>query len=89
MRIVIEHIARHSGSAESRRRIGESVQEVIAPFTLDRSLHIEFHVDETSQDFWMIDGLWPPPAGSAGVHLWREQNHTTALIPREPKESPA
>ncbi|RZT85683.1 phenylpyruvate tautomerase PptA (4-oxalocrotonate tautomerase family) [Pseudonocardia sediminis] len=74
VRIVIEHIARHSKDPESRKRIGESIQKVIAPFTVDRGLHTEFHVDETPQDLWMIDGLWPPPGGSDAEKLWVEQN---------------
>ncbi len=74
VRIVIEHIAGHSPDAESRRRIGESVQRIIAPFTLDRGLHAEFHIDETPADLWMIDGRWPPPAGSAEERQWAKQN---------------
>ena len=74
VRIVIEHIARHSSSPESRRRIGETIDSVVAPFTTERGLDVEFHVDETPRDLWMINGLWPPPSGSDAEQRWVEQN---------------
>lgn len=74
VRIVIDHIARHSNEPEQRTRIGETVHKVIAPYTTDRGLNSEFHIDETPQDLWMINGLWPPPAGSDAEKLWGEQN---------------
>jgi hypothetical protein len=52
---------------------------VVAPYTTDRGLHTEFHVDETPQDLWMINGLWPPPGGSDGEKLWAEKNATVPL----------
>jgi phenylpyruvate tautomerase PptA (4-oxalocrotonate tautomerase family) len=74
VRIVIEHIARHSTDAESRRRISETISSVVAPFTTDRGLDVEFHVEETPRDLWMINGLRPPPSGSDAEKLWVEQN---------------
>lgn len=74
VRIVVEHIARHSDGPDTRRRIGETISSVIAPFTTDRGLHTEFHVDETPRDLWMIDGRWPPPSGSDAEKRWVEQN---------------
>jgi len=76
VRMVIEHIARHSAAPEDRRRIGDTISRVVAPYTTDRGLHTEFHVDETPQDLWMINGSWPPPPGSDGEKLWAEKNAT-------------
>jgi phenylpyruvate tautomerase PptA (4-oxalocrotonate tautomerase family) len=74
VRIVIEHIARNSATAEDRRRIATTIGRVIAPYTTDRDLHTEFHVDETSSELWMINGLLPPPGGSDAEKQWAEQN---------------
>ncbi|MFC5064799.1 tautomerase family protein [Actinomycetospora atypica] len=76
VRVVIEHIARHTEAPEDRRRIGDTITRVVAPYTTDRGLHTEFHVDETPRDLWMINGMWPPPAGSDGEKLWAEENAT-------------
>lgn len=74
VRIAIAHIARHSADADARRRIGETISSVVAPFTTGRGLNVEFHVDETPRDLWMINGLWPPPTGSDAEKQWVEQN---------------
>jgi phenylpyruvate tautomerase PptA (4-oxalocrotonate tautomerase family) len=74
VRIVIEHIARHTEAPEARHRIAATISKVIAPYTTDHGLHTEFHIDETPRDLWMINGLWPPPAGSTTEKLWAEQN---------------
>lgn len=74
VRIAVEHIAVHTQDPSQQRRVSESISRLIAPFTIDRGLHSEFHVDETPRDLWMIDGVWPPPFGSAGERVWVEQN---------------
>ena len=74
VRITIEHIARHSQSPESRRRTGDALSGLIDPYTRDRGYYVEFHIDETPQDLWMIDGIWPPPARSAAEKLWAREN---------------
>ena len=41
-------------------------------------LHWEFHVDETSEDLWMINGLVPPPGRSEAEKAWARANAATA-----------
>lgn len=74
VRIVIEHIALHMDDPERRRRSSEEIGKVIAPYTTDRGLHVEFHIDETPRDLWMIDGISPPPSGSDAEKLWVQEN---------------
>ncbi|HTJ33452.1 MAG TPA: tautomerase family protein [Dactylosporangium sp.] len=74
VRIMIDHIARHSPDPASRIQIGESLSRLLAPHTQDRGLYCEFHVDETPRDLWMINGQWPPASGSEAEQLWVRQN---------------
>ena len=74
VRVVVEHIAVHVDDVERRRRTAQRLHSVIAPYTTDRGLHVEFHVDETPRDLWMIDGLYPPPFGSDAEKIWYEKN---------------
>ncbi|MCO6008314.1 tautomerase family protein [Actinoallomurus purpureus] len=74
VRIVIEHIARHAKDPAARKQTAEILNRLLAPHTLDRGLHCEFHIDETPRDLWMIDGLWPPPTGSEAEQLWVREN---------------
>jgi len=75
VRVVIEHIARSSADSASRQRTTRWIKSILAPY-LDRheGLHWEFHVDETSEELWMINGLIPPPAGSEAEHEWVRSN---------------
>ena len=71
VRVVIEHIARSSADSAGRMRTSRWIKSILEPF-LDRheGLHWEFHVDETSEELWMINGLVPPPAGSETEREW-------------------
>lgn len=75
VRIVIDHIARRAGDKETRQRIAGGIRKILLPF-LERypGLHWEFHVDETSEDLWMINGLIPPPGGSEAEKRWAKEN---------------
>ncbi|QZA07823.1 tautomerase family protein [Mycolicibacter heraklionensis] len=79
VRVVIDHIARHSVDKEGRRRIAEWINQILTP-TLDQrpGLHWEFHVDETSEELWMINGLVPPPGGSDAEKRWARDNSVSA-----------
>lgn len=79
VRVVIDHIARRAADKESRQRIASWINRVLAP-SLERhpSLHWEFHVDETSEDLWMINGLTPPPGGSEEEKRWATENVASA-----------
>ncbi|MFE0645413.1 tautomerase family protein [Streptomyces sp. NPDC058877] len=77
VRISIDHIARHNPDQEARRRTARWIRQMLQPH-LERhtALHWEFHVDETSDDLWMINGLVPPPGGSTAERHWAEENRT-------------
>ena len=74
VRIAIEHIARHSADSDRRRYIADAIGTIVTPYTRDRGLYCEFHVDETSRELWRTDGLAPPPAGSAAERRWVDEN---------------
>lgn len=61
------------------RRIAEWINQILTP-TLDQrpGLHWEFHVDETSEELWMINGLVPPPGGSDAEKRWARDNSVSA-----------
>ena len=75
VRITVDHIARHAADRESRRRNATWITDMLRPH-LERKagLHWEFHVDETSEDLWVINGFAPPPAGSDAEKLWAAKN---------------
>lgn len=75
VRIIVEHIARHAADRESRHRNALWIRDMLRPHLERRDdLHWEFHVDETSEDLWMINGIAPPPAGSDAEKLWARSN---------------
>lgn len=78
LRVVIDHIARRAADSESRQRIAGWINQILGPF-LERHpvLHWEFHVDETSEELWMINGLVPPPGGSEAEKRWATENAAT------------
>lgn len=78
VRVVIDHIARRNPDQESRRRTARWIRQMLQPH-LERhtGLQWEFHVDETSEDLWMINGLVPPPGGSDAERHWAAQNAAT------------
>ena len=74
-RIVIDHIARHNAGPEARRRTAQWINGMLRPHLEARpGVHWEFHADETSEELWMINGLVPPPGGSAEEKAWAEAN---------------
>ncbi|MGK4578734.1 tautomerase family protein [Kitasatospora sp. HPMI-4] len=77
VRIVVEHIARHTEDPRLRKRTREALATLLAPHTAERGLYCEFHIDETPRDLWMIDGLTPPPPGSDAEQQWARDNRPT------------
>lgn len=75
VRITVDHIARSNPDRESRRRTAQWIKGMLQPH-LERhaALHWEFHVDETSEDLWMINGIAPPPGGSDAEKRWAASN---------------
>ncbi|SIR99888.1 tautomerase family protein [Williamsia sterculiae] len=78
VRISIDHIARRNPDEKGRRRTARWVGDIVQPH-LDRAAvrHWEFHIDETSDQLWMINGLVPPPGGSDAEQAWAQANQTS------------
>lgn len=75
LRVVIDHIARHTVDKQSRHGTARWIKSILLPYLTGRDgLHWEFHVDETSEDLWMINGLIPPPMGSEAEKRWAAAN---------------
>ncbi|WP_040807883.1 tautomerase family protein [Nocardia concava] len=74
VRITVDHLARTLEDPEMRKRMTQGLDAMLAPYTHDRGLHLEFNVTEVPRDTWMIAGLFPPPIGSAAEHAWAEEN---------------
>lgn len=74
VRVVVEHIARHTQDPRRRRHTRETLAALLAPHTTERGLYCELHIDETPQDLWMIDGLTPPPPNSEAERTWAREN---------------
>lgn len=79
VRVVVEHIARHSSDKASRERIAGWINGILTPLAEKHpDLHWEFHVDETSEELWMINGVVPPPGGSDAEKAWAQANAVSA-----------
>lgn len=79
VRVVVEHIARHSSDTASRKRIAGWINGILTPLAEKHpDLHWEFHVDETSEELWMINGVVPPPGGSDAEKAWAQANAVSA-----------
>jgi len=74
-RVVIEHIARRAPDGAGRRRVTDRIAGLLTPLMEKHpDVHWEFHIDETSEELWMINGLVPPPAGSDAEKSWAVAN---------------
>ncbi|CAM5717771.1 tautomerase family protein [Mycolicibacterium aubagnense] len=79
LRVVIDHIARHAPDKKSRNGIANWIKSILSPYLeAHDNPHWEFHVDETSEDLWMINGLIPPPMGSDAEKRWVAENAVSA-----------
>ncbi|MFB8002488.1 tautomerase family protein [Nocardia sp. NPDC056000] len=74
VRITIDHLARQLDDPEMRKRMTERLHALIAPYTQDRGLHLEFNVTEVPRDTWMIAGQFPPLPGTDIERGWVEAN---------------
>lgn len=70
VRIRVDLIARTLPDSEARARWTARVNAALTPFMEERSLSWEIHMGETSNELWSIQGLRPPPAGSAAEKRW-------------------
>ena len=79
VRIWIDHIARQTPDPERRKWWMAKVNAWMAPFLKDRGLRSEIHADDTPTESWTINGLFPPPGGSADERRWVEENKPSPL----------
>lgn len=84
VRVLIDHIARHSTDKESREQITRWIKRILHPYMeKHEGLHWEFHAEETSEDLWMINGLVPPPAAR---RLKKPGRQPTSRLPTETQQ---
>ncbi|WP_433684217.1 tautomerase family protein [Nocardia sp. CA-119907] len=74
VRITIDHLARQLDDPEMRKRMIRGLDTLMAPYTHDRGLYLEFNINEVPRDTWMISGLFPPPIGSDIEQVWAKEN---------------
>lgn len=72
VRLWVDQIARTLPDAAARARWIETLNGYLAPFMARRALDWELHIDETSRDLWLIQGMRPPAPNSPGERLWFE-----------------
>lgn len=77
VRIVVDHIARTLPDKAGRERITQYLGRVLAPHLYRADVHWEFHIDETSEELWMINGLVPPPMNSDAEREWARTNRSS------------
>jgi phenylpyruvate tautomerase PptA (4-oxalocrotonate tautomerase family) len=58
------------------------VTRAIAPWVRDRGFDWEIHGDETPLEFWSIQGMKPPPAGSDEEKRWARDGIASAAPAR-------
>jgi phenylpyruvate tautomerase PptA (4-oxalocrotonate tautomerase family) len=74
VRFVVDHIARQMDDPAFRELCMTVVCDRLAPFTTDRGLRTEIHIDETAIDLWRVNGLKPPPPFSEAEKQWAIDN---------------
>jgi putative oxalocrotonate tautomerase-like protein len=50
------------------------IRETVAPYTTDRDLRWEVHIDDTPWELWSVDGRKPPAEGSEEEQRWAREN---------------
>jgi len=84
VRISVDHIARQfSDEALVERWLG-MVGDVFRPFTTDRGLDWELHIDETPFKLWLIQGKRPPLPNTEQEKLWMAENRP--VVPAQPAQ---
>lgn len=74
-RITVDHIARHFSERESRHRKPTWIKNMLQLHLEPKAeIHWEFHVSETSEDPWMINGIAPPRERTDAEKLWAGNN---------------
>jgi phenylpyruvate tautomerase PptA (4-oxalocrotonate tautomerase family) len=78
VRISIDHIAR-SVPEEMQAWWMKRIRKIVRPFTTERGLRWEVHVDDTPRGLWMLDGYFPPDEGSDDEKRWARENRPSEL----------
>ncbi|MGH3726814.1 MAG: tautomerase family protein [Mycobacterium sp.] len=80
VRILVDHIARQLPNKSARERVTARIGQVLAPYLDKSGLHWEFHIDETSEELWMINGQVPPPMNSEAEREWARTNQSAPYL---------
>ena len=80
VRFVVDHIARQMDDPAFRELAMAVFVERLAPFTTERRLRTEIHIDETPIDLWRVNGLKPPDPFSETEKQWAKDNAPSAAL---------
>jgi phenylpyruvate tautomerase PptA (4-oxalocrotonate tautomerase family) len=74
VRIVIDHIARSLPTPELRQSWLARARDSVEPTFAALGISWELHVDETTRDLWLIQGLVPPMPNTEHENKWKADN---------------
>ena len=78
VRVTIDHIAAQMKDAEQQTMFLDAVSRLLTPYTADRGLRWEMHIDETPFALWTIQGLRPPVPESPAGRKWQAEDRPLA-----------
>ena len=81
VRISIDEIARSVPDGAQALWM-KRIRKTVAPFTTERGLRWEVHIDDTPNDLWLLDGFFPPAQGSEDEKRWALENRPSELTGR-------
>ncbi|WP_179402705.1 tautomerase family protein [Burkholderia guangdongensis] len=74
VRIWVDHIARTLPTPEHRLRWLGMAREALEPMFSKLGIRWEMHVDETTRELWLIQGLVPPMQNTEAEAKWKTDN---------------
>jgi phenylpyruvate tautomerase PptA (4-oxalocrotonate tautomerase family) len=74
VRIAVDHIARTLPEAAQRAGWLDRARQALVPLFTERGLSWEMHIDETTRDLWLIQGLVPPMPNTEPEKKWKAEN---------------
>ena len=74
VRIAVDHIARTLPEPQQKTAWLERARKALAPLFTERGISWEMHVDETTRDLWLIQGLVPPMPNTEAEKKWKAEN---------------
>ncbi|KAJ5086144.1 hypothetical protein N7532_010915 [Penicillium argentinense] len=72
--ITIYHVARSFPNDEAKQRFLSRVDSILNPILEPKGMDWEYFIAETSRDLWKVNGMVPPPSGSAEEKEWARAN---------------